>query len=151
MFLPEGSTVSGQTAWAQRVGEKKCLLSVSFDNKNGRFIPLGVLLLLISVFLYFIPAIVAASKNKRNSGAIFGLNLLLGWTIVGWVVSLVWALTNDAEAPAVPQNAIAVQPRTQIQSPSAQKKCPDCAEMVLDEARKCRFCGHEFNPAGLLS
>jgi hypothetical protein len=63
---------------------------------------MGVLLLLISVFLYFIPAIVAASKNKRNSGAIFGLNLLLGWTIVGWVASLVWALTNDAEAPIVP-------------------------------------------------
>jgi hypothetical protein len=25
-----------------------------------------------------------------------------------------------------------------------QKKCPDCAEVVRAEARKCRFCGHEF-------
>ncbi len=27
------------------------------------------------------------------------------------------------------------------------KACPDCAEMVLAAARKCRYCGHEFRPA----
>jgi hypothetical protein len=33
--------------------------------------------------------------GKHNAGAIFALNLLLGWTLVGWVVALVWALAVD--------------------------------------------------------
>jgi tetratricopeptide (TPR) repeat protein len=28
-----------------------------------------------------------------------------------------------------------------------EKKCPDCAEMVKAEARKCKHCGYEFAPA----
>jgi len=50
------------------------------------------------VILYMVPAIVAAARKKRNAGAICVLNLVLGWTVIGWCVALVWASANDAKS-----------------------------------------------------
>lgn len=47
------------------------------------------------LILYFLPALVANLKGKKNSGAILVLNLLLGWTGIGWVIALVWSATKD--------------------------------------------------------
>jgi hypothetical protein len=33
------------------------------------------------------------------------------------------------------------------QQQDSVKKCPDCAEFVREDARKCRFCGHQFGEA----
>jgi hypothetical protein len=51
------------------------------------------ILSIILIFLYFLPTV--AGVRKRNAGAIFVLNLFLGWTVIGWVVALVWASTVD--------------------------------------------------------
>lgn len=45
--------------------------------------------------IYFIPTGIAMIKGRQNSLAIFALNLFLGWSIIGWVVALVWALKSD--------------------------------------------------------
>ncbi len=45
--------------------------------------------------LYFLPTLVAVRAHKKNQIAIFALNLLAGWTFVGWVVAMVWALIKD--------------------------------------------------------
>ncbi len=49
----------------------------------------------LSIALYFIPAIVASRKGRRQATAIFVLNLFLGWTVLGWVGTLVWAFMED--------------------------------------------------------
>lgn len=56
----------------------------------------GLALLLVAGVIYFLPAYLG--RKKRNAWAIFALNLLLGWTFLGWVVALVWALTKDTPA-----------------------------------------------------
>ena len=43
---------------------------------------------------YMIPWAIAATRGKSNTGAIFWLNLLLGWTVVGWVIALVMSCTS---------------------------------------------------------
>ena len=48
------------------------------------------LLLVVLIFaLYFLPTLIAFLRQHKNKLAIFLLNLLLGWTVLGWVVSLV--------------------------------------------------------------
>jgi len=44
---------------------------------------------------YFLPAIVAFARSKRDAGTILVLNFFLGWTAIGWVIALVWALRQD--------------------------------------------------------
>ena len=43
--------------------------------------------------LYFVPT--AVGWQKKNRQAIFMLNLLAGWTTIGWVVAMVWACMKD--------------------------------------------------------
>ena len=53
----------------------------------------GLLLVGLGVLVLFIPTFVAYHRGHPNAMAIFALNLHLGWTFIGWVVALVWALT----------------------------------------------------------
>ena len=56
----------------------------------------GLILLLLMIGLYFLPTIIAMSGKKRNTPAIAMLNLLLGWTLIGWAIAMVWAFTYEA-------------------------------------------------------
>jgi len=51
---------------------------------------LGFLLLGV---LYFLPSVIALARHHHNAPVVVVLNLLLGWSFVGWVVSLALALT----------------------------------------------------------
>lgn len=53
-------------------------------------------LIVAALNLYFVPSIFAFKGEHQNAVAIFALNLLLGWTFVGWVVAFVWALTKPS-------------------------------------------------------
>jgi hypothetical protein len=52
----------------------------------------GFIAFLVSVLFYFLPTIIAVAGHRRNAFPIFLLNLLLGWTFVGWVIALVWSV-----------------------------------------------------------
>ncbi len=49
--------------------------------------------------LYFLPSIVALARQKRDLVSILLLNFFLGWTAIGWVVALIWAVKVDTPAP----------------------------------------------------
>ena len=59
----------------------------------------GLILLLIGLAFYFLPTIVACMRDRASdAGAVFLVNLLLGWTVVGWVVSFIWACWGRTSA-----------------------------------------------------
>ena len=58
---------------------------------------LTLFLLAVGGFVYFFPTVVAFYGKKSNRGAILVLNLLLGWTLLGWVGALIWAMVAQRE------------------------------------------------------
>ncbi len=73
--------------WGAHKGDPTCQMIVGHT--------LAVALVVVGLLVYFLPSIVARARNHKNRIAIIALNLLTGWTFVGWVISIVWALKND--------------------------------------------------------
>jgi hypothetical protein len=50
--------------------------------------------LIFGFAFYFLPAIIAAARHTHNASGILLLNLLFGWTVVGWFVALLMAICS---------------------------------------------------------
>lgn len=48
---------------------------------------------LFLIALYCLPTIVAGGRHLPQTAGIAMLNLFLGWTFIGWVAALIWAIT----------------------------------------------------------
>lgn len=59
----------------------------------GLFI--NVAWLALGLILYFAPTIVAAYKKHEHTLWIFLVNLFFGWSVIGWLAALLWALDFD--------------------------------------------------------
>jgi hypothetical protein len=57
-----------------------------------------LLLVVVGLPLYLVPSFVAFRRRKVNRIPIAILNIVLGWTLWGWVGSLLWACF-DKEKP----------------------------------------------------
>ncbi len=58
------------------------------------------------IALYFLPSFIAALRHHHSGTAIFVLNLLLGWTALGWIIALVWSFTGVPRAIQLFANTI---------------------------------------------
>jgi len=53
-----------------------------------------MMLLIGLVMLYFLPWIVAVFRSHNDTLSIGIVNLFFGWTFIGWVLALVWAVSG---------------------------------------------------------
>lgn len=50
---------------------------------------------MVALVAYFIPALIA--RDKTNWRTILIFNLLAGWTVIGWLIALIWALKSKSK------------------------------------------------------
>jgi len=52
--------------------------------------------IIIFIFIiYFTPSFISYHRKHSKAVAIRVLNILAGWTFIGWVIAAVWAYTED--------------------------------------------------------
>lgn len=88
--------------------------STATDSGAGAAIGLVVA---VGLGVYFLPTLIAAIRHS-NAGSVFILNLFLGWTFVGWVVSMSMAMSSRVEATVInvhstPPQVISAYPQIQ--------------------------------------
>jgi hypothetical protein len=54
----------------------------------------AAVIVVVLLALYFAPTFVAFSRGHPHAASVLVLNLFLGWTLVGWVVSLAMAVSG---------------------------------------------------------
>ena len=60
----------------------------------GLPILLLILIAVVAFGIHFLPTFVAGSRHVHNFWWIFLINFFFGWTLIGWVIALVWALQD---------------------------------------------------------
>lgn len=54
-----------------------------------------LLFMLPALAIYLIPTIIAIVRHARNIVGIILLNIFGGWTLVGWIIALVWSIRDE--------------------------------------------------------
>ena len=83
-----------------------------------------------------------ADNPFKGIGEAMMQSVQLQW---GWAVLVVGALLLCAAGVGK-----AAPDRQTVSASEATRKCPECAERILADARKCRYCGSMVNPSRTL-
>jgi len=100
-----------------------------FGMGGGELVIVAVVLLLGMPF-YFLPSMVAAARRHSNLIGVLLINAFFGWTVIGWIGALVWALT----APSRPADAVTA---------GAGGTCARCGAPLASAWRYCPMCGEQ--------
>jgi hypothetical protein len=73
---------------------------------------------------YTLPWAIAATRNKTNTASVAAVNILLGWSVIGWVVALVMSLTSEPQPTIYLNTAVFTQPQVPYGPPAGAAALP---------------------------
>ena len=76
------------------------LMSFFAENASAS---LGLMIFLLAVIFYFIPTIISSERKTAHFNMILFINLVFGWTVLGWIAALIWTIVEAPAKPTVEQ------------------------------------------------
>ena len=94
-LIPTTALLACSSSWGQEYSLFAEYINPFSALFGGSFIILSL--------IYFFPTMICVLRRHNNKIPIFIVNILLGWTFIGWVVALVWSFTSNTENQKVTQ------------------------------------------------
>lgn len=88
-----------------------CILALGLWRDNSAFLaPARIVLFVLAAAVYLLPTVLAVYRDCRSTPWIAALNVLLGWTIFGWFISIGWAASGKTRSLPPPAPVTSVHP-----------------------------------------
>jgi hypothetical protein len=71
---------------------------------------LGIIVIGAAAGAYLLPTLIAVIRHVPNAGSVAVINILLGWTFVGWVAALAMSVRSQTPPPPPPVRAFGEYP-----------------------------------------
>lgn len=54
----------------------------------------GAVLLILALIFYLLPTVIALQREAQHTGIITFVNILFGWTVLGWIAAVILAIVE---------------------------------------------------------
>jgi len=76
------------------------------DTDETILLTLILVIAVVGLFVYFLPTIIAKMRGHTDTGKIFWINLLFGWTVVGLIGCVVWSCSAFDKTTSLPRSRV---------------------------------------------
>jgi hypothetical protein len=74
----------------------------------------------VAIPIYLMPSAIAHTRRHKNLVPILLVNIIFGWTIIGWVIALIWSFTSNVNSVPLAEQVSPVAAPITNQAPTKE-------------------------------